>query len=87
MPISSAGYKPAVSIGGTYDFGGPPPVRFFCSKLLLPGPRNRVILGAPVIFRHAPFGADPSHLHEAQQCGINRSLVELKQIATGLLNI
>src|SRR5215510_12318670 len=64
----------------------PLPAFRFGRQLFTPGARDGVILGAPIVFRHAPLGANPSPLLQVQQRGINRSLIELRQMAAGLLD-
>src|SRR5258708_15387249 len=57
-----------------------------CEQLLAPGARERVILRLAVVFRGAPFCGDPAALLEAQQGGIERTLVQLEQILGNLLD-
>src|SRR5262245_58067685 len=64
----------------------PLPAFRFGRQLFTPGARDRVILGAPIVFRYAPSGANPSPLLQIQQRGINRALIELQQMAAGLLD-
>src|SRR5215813_6224537 len=56
----------------------------FGRQLFTPGRRDGVILGAPIVFRHALLGTDPPPLLQKQQRRINRALIELRQMAAGL---
>src|SRR6266850_2804214 len=58
----------------------------FGKQLFSARPRQRVVLGFAVVLRRTPFGGDPSPLFQAQQCRIERALVELKQIFRHLLD-
>src|SRR4030095_9162453 len=60
------------------------PFFFFFNQLLLSGRSQRIVLGAAVVFGGAPLRPDPAHLLEFQQSGIDRALIEFKQIATHL---
>src|ERR1043166_8675865 len=58
----------------------------FLLKLPASRPSERIILSLAIVLRNAPFGDVPPALLEAQQSGIQSSLVQLQQVFRHLLN-
>src|SRR2546422_3164410 len=50
-----------------------------------PGPGQRIETGAPVVFRDAPYRANPAALPEPQERGVERALVHAQQVSRDLL--
>src|SRR5215217_4691516 len=61
------------------------PVVRFELELLSPGARERVELGAAVVFAWPPFGGDPPFLLELVQGGVERAVADLKRVFRDLL--
>ena len=62
------------------------PALGFCKQLFAAGSRQRVELRLAIVIRGAPLGRNPSALFQAQQCRVERALIELEQIFRDLLN-
>ena len=56
------------------------PRGFFMREPFLTGLRQSIKPRAPVVLGGAPVGGDPALLFEALQCGVERSLLDLKDV-------
>jgi hypothetical protein len=60
------------------------PVGGFFFEMFSAEPRERIELGAPIIFSWFPFGSDPPFLLELVKGGIERAVADLENIAGDL---
>src|SRR5579864_2836033 len=58
----------------------------FSSELFFAGACQRVVAGAAIVFRSAPLGRNPAALFEAQECGVERALIQLEKVFGNLLD-
>ena len=66
--------------------GNPLPVLGFHRELLLAAPGDRIELRLAVVLRRSPLGGNPSPSLHAQQRGVDRTLIELENVAAHLLD-
>jgi hypothetical protein len=62
------------------------PIGFFFTEVFSTGGGKRIVFGAAIIFRFAPFGANPSLMLETMQRRIKSTLVHLQNVAGDLAN-
>src|SRR5205807_1783811 len=68
------------------DCGSFVPLASLTLKLAVAGASEFVIFGFSIVVRDAPFGGDEAFLFELEQRGIQRAVIEGKQVAAGLLD-
>src|SRR5688500_3240593 len=69
-----------------HRFGQPFPARRFIAQAGAAERRQLVVLGAPVVVRHAPFTLDQPLLFETVKGGIERALLDVQRVPGDLLD-